>query len=104
MLHSISKNSPWIKAAWESAAAKDGKSDCRDVNDILDKYAEGICISRGWMYNSDKLVLGTWKDIWEHIKKVLLDHRRKQRKETYMKKKMQSEIYKGQRKNPVING
>ena len=29
------QNSPWIKAAWESEAAKDGKSVCRDVNDIF---------------------------------------------------------------------
>ena len=35
------------------------------------------------------------KNIWENIKKVLLDHRRKERKETYMQKKMQNEIYKG---------
>ena len=47
------------------------------------------------MYDGDELVLGTWRDIWEQIKKVLLDHRRKQRKKTYTKKKMQSEIYKG---------
>ena len=46
------------------------------------------------MYDGDELLLGTWKDIWEHIKKVLLDYRRKERKKTYMEKKMQSEIYK----------
>ena len=38
------QNSPWIEAAWESEAAKDGKSVCRDVNDILDKYSVGMFI------------------------------------------------------------
>ena len=47
------------------------------------------------MYDDDELVLETWKDIWKHIKKVLWDHRRKERKETYIRKKMQSEICKG---------
>ena len=65
------------------------------MNDILDKYAVEMRIGREELYDGDKLVLETWKDIWEHIKKVLLDHRRKERKETYMGKKMQSEIYKG---------
>ena len=51
------QNSPWIKAAWESEAAKDGKSVCRDVNDILDKYAVGMCIGREGMYDGDELVL-----------------------------------------------
>ena len=54
-----------------------------------------MCIGREGMYEGDELVLGTWKDIWEHIRKVLLEHRKKERKETYMGKKMQSEIYKG---------
>ena len=47
------------------------------------------------MYYGDELVLGICEDIRKHIKKVLVDHRRKERKETYMEKKMQSEIYKG---------
>ena len=47
------------------------------------------------MYDGDLLVQGTWKDIWEHIKKVLVDHQKKEWMETYMRKKMQSEIYKG---------
>ena len=38
------KGRPWIEAASESEAAKDGKSVCRDVNDILNKYAVGMCI------------------------------------------------------------
>ena len=45
------------------------------------------------MYDGDELVLGTWRGILEHIKKVLVDHRRKEKMKTYMKKKMQSEIY-----------
>ena len=65
------------------------------MNDILDKYAVGMRIGREGMYGADELVLWTWKDIWEHIKKVLLDYRRKERKKTYMGKKMQSEIFKG---------
>ena len=31
------QSSPWIEAAWESEAAKDGKSVCQDLNDTLDK-------------------------------------------------------------------
>ena len=49
-------------------------------------------ICREGMYDGYELVMGTWKDIWEHIKKVLVDHRRmerKERKETEKKKKMQ---------------
>ena len=57
------QNSLWIKAAWESEAAKDGKTVCRDMNDILDKYAVGMCISREGIYDCDELVLGKWKDI-----------------------------------------
>ena len=75
-----------------SEAAKDEKSVCRDVNDILDKYAVRMRICREGMYDGYELVMGTWKDIWEHIKKVLVDHRRmerKERKETEKKKKMQ---------------
>ena len=34
----------------------------------------------------DELVLGTWKDIWEHIKKVLLDHQTKERRDIHEKK------------------
>ena len=63
-----------MKAAWENEAAKDGQSVCRDVNDIPDKFAVEMRISREGMYDGDELVLGTWKDTWEHIKKVLLDH------------------------------
>ena len=62
------------------------------MNDILDKYAVGMRICSKGMYNGDEPVLSTWKDIWEHIKKVLVDHRRmerKERKETEKKKKMQ---------------
>ena len=47
------------------------------------------------MYDGDELLLGTWKDIWEHITKVLVDHRKKEKKKTYIEKKVQSEIYKG---------
>ena len=65
------------------------------MNDILDNYAAGMRRSREGMYDGDGLVLGIWKEIWEHIKKVLLNHRRRERINTYMKKKMQSEIYKG---------
>ena len=65
------------------------------MSDILDNYAAGMRRSREGMYDGDGLVLGTWKEIWEHIKKVLLNHRRRERINTYMKKKMQSEIYKG---------
>ena len=36
----------------------------------------------------------------EKTKKILVDYRKKERKETYMKKKMQSEIYKGL-ENPI---
>ena len=97
------QNSPWIEAAWESEAAKDGKSVCRDVNDILDKYAVGMCICSEGMYDGNELVLGARKDIWEHIKNILVDNRRKERKETYMGKKMQSEIYKGL-EEPVTSG
>ena len=50
------------------------------MNDIFDKDAVGIRIGREGMCDSDELVLGTWKDIWEHIKNVLFDHRRKERK------------------------
>ena len=89
LLHDILEQ---ISAAWESKAAKDGKSVCRDVNDILDKYAVEMLIGREEMYEGDELVLVTWKNIWEHIKKVLVDHRRKERKETSLGKKMQSEI------------
>ena len=46
--------SPWIEAAWESEAAKDGKSVCRDVNDILDKYAVGMRIGKEGMYDGDE--------------------------------------------------
>ena len=46
------------------------------------------------MYDGDEPLLGTWKDIWEHKKKVLMDHQKKKKK-TYMEKKVQSEIYKG---------
>ena len=60
---------------------------------ILDKYAVGMCICKEGMYDGDELVLGTWRGILEHIKKVLVDHRRKEKMKTYMKKKMQSEIY-----------
>ena len=62
------------------------------MNDILDKYAVRMRICREGMYDGYELVMGTWKDIWEHIKKVLVDHRRmerKERKETEKKKKMQ---------------
>ena len=48
------------------------------------------------MYDGDELVLGTWRDIWEQIKKVLLDHRRKQRK---CKVKYTKDL-----KNPVTSG
>ena len=57
------QNSPWIETAWESEAAKNGKSVCRDVNDILDKYAVGMRICSKGMYNGDEPVLSTWKDI-----------------------------------------
>ena len=89
LLHDILKQ---ISAAWESKAAKDGKSVCRDVNDILDTYAVGMRICSEGMYDGDELVLGTWKDTWKHIKKLLVDHQRKERKETSLGKKMQSEI------------
>ena len=65
------------------------------MNDICDKYAIAILISRERMYDGDELVLGTWKHIKEHIKKVLLAHRKKKRIGTYMGKEMQSKIYKG---------
>ena len=81
-------------AAWESEAAKDGKSVCQDVNAILDKYAVGMRICREGMYDGDEPLLGAWKDIWEHKKKVLVDHRKKEKKKTYMEKKVQSKIYK----------
>ena len=71
------QNSPWIEAAWESEAAKDGKCVCRGLNDILGKYAVGMCICREGMYDGDELELWTWKDIWEQVKKVLVDHKRK---------------------------
>ena len=51
------QNSPWIEAAWESEAAKDGKCVCRGLNDILGKYAVGMCICREGMYDGDMLVL-----------------------------------------------
>ena len=41
---------PWIEAASESEAAKDEKSVCRDVNDILAVYnAAGMCICKEGM-------------------------------------------------------
>ena len=62
-----------------------------------------MCICTEGMYDGDELVLGTWKYVWENINKILVDHRRKERKETYMEKKMQSEIYKGL-ENPISSG
>ena len=44
------------------------------MNDTLDKYTVGMRICREGMYNGDELVLRAWKNIWEHIKKVLVDH------------------------------
>ena len=82
--------------------AKDGKSVCRDVNDILDKYAVGMRIDREGMYDGDELLLGTRKDIWEHIKKLLLDHQRKERKETYMRRRCELK-YTKDLKNPVTS-
>ena len=35
------QNSPWIEAAWESEAAKDEKSVCRNANAIPDMYMQG---------------------------------------------------------------
>ena len=67
---------------------------CQDVNAILDKYAVGMRICREGMYDGDEPLLGAWKDIWEHKKKVLVDHRKKEKKKTYMEKKVQSKIYK----------
>ena len=46
----------------------------------LDKYTVGINIGREGMYDDDVRVLETWKDIWELINKVLLDHRKKRTK------------------------
>ena len=87
----------------KSQAATDGKSVCQDLNDILDKYAVGMRISREGMYDGDELVLGAWKDIWERIKKVPLDHRRKERKDTYMEKRCKVKYTKGL-KNPITSG
>ena len=64
------------------------------MNDTLDKYAVKICICKEGMYDGDKLSLGTWKDIWEHLKNLLMNHQRKERKTTDMGIKMQSEIHK----------
>ena len=59
----VYQNSPWIKAGWESEAAKDERSVCGDVNDILYKYTVGMRLCRKGMYDGDELVLGTWTDI-----------------------------------------
>ena len=64
------QNSPWIEAAWESEAAKDRKSVCRDGNDILDGYAVGICICNERMYDGDELVAGNIEAYLETHKKV----------------------------------
>ena len=44
------------------------------MNDILDKYAVGMRLCRERIYNGGELVLGTRKDIWEHIKKLLVNY------------------------------
>ena len=71
----------------------DGKSICRGVNYILKKSSVGIRICREEMYNGDELVLGTWKNSWKHIM-TILGRPLKKIKETYIGKKVQSEIYK----------
>ena len=56
------------------------------MNAIVDKPAVGMRICREGMYDGDELLLGTWKDIWEHITKVLVDHRKKEKKEDIHRK------------------
>ena len=73
------------------------------MNDILDKYTVGMRIGREGMYDGDELVLEAWKDIWERIKKVPLDHRRKERKDTYMEKRCKVKYTKNL-KNTVTSG
>ena len=52
------------------------------------------------MWNGYELALGTWKDIWEQIKKVLVDYQKKERKQTYRTKMK----YTNNLKNPVTIG
>ena len=91
----VYQNSPWIEAAWENEVRKEGKSLCREVNDILVGYNVNINVCEDGMYEDGKPILGTWRDVWNKIKKELKDERRKTRKEEYAEKKMQSDIYKG---------
>ena len=42
-------------------------------------------ISRKGMYDGDEPLLGAWKDIWEHKKKVLMDHQKKKKEDIHGK-------------------
>ena len=87
------QDSPWIMAVWKSQLSKDGKSIFREVNNTLKGYCANMEMGIDGLYEDGVVVTGTWKDAWGKIRKIMREGRRKSRKETYLEKKMQSDIY-----------
>jgi len=88
------QDSPWIKSAWQAEVSKEGKSMKREVDDIMRNYCGNIEFNIGGVYEDANPIEGTWKNVWHKIKGYMRAKRRERRKETYLEKKMQSEIYK----------
>ena len=57
------QDNPWIEASWENEMHKEGKSLCRDVNDILTEYGVNMKIGDDWVWEEEQVMFGTWDNV-----------------------------------------
>ena len=83
------QGNPRNEVSWEKEKRKEGKSLCSDVNNTLSGYGVNIKIGEDGAFKEERVIFGTWNNVWSKAKKELKEARRKTRKEGYLEKKMQ---------------